>query len=309
MPLSASAASLISTGGNILGTVVDAASQIGANRQARRYATYMYDRQRADALSDWNTQTEYNSPVSQMQRLRDAHLNPNLVYGNGVVQNAPPVRSSSAESWSPRAPQVSPGLGRSSDSLFQYFDLKLREAQTDNVKQATTVGMEDAMLKRAQTWATIKAAGKTDLEAQEIMARLPYVGQLAQASVDTARIGVEKSKAEIYTMLSRNEREIAMNSASLQVAAASILRMRYENSKSVAERQEIAARIRDIDQDARIKKADADLKEQGVQPHDALWMRKLTEFINTHTSGGKVDLQGGINDINSRIRSWFGVKH
>lgn len=35
----------------------------------------------------WKKQAEYNSPVKQMERLKLAGLNPNLVYGNGSVAN------------------------------------------------------------------------------------------------------------------------------------------------------------------------------------------------------------------------------
>lgn len=39
--------------------------------------------QRDWAVADWNKQNEYNHPSAQMERLREAGLNPNLVYGSG----------------------------------------------------------------------------------------------------------------------------------------------------------------------------------------------------------------------------------
>lgn len=38
-----------------------------------------------DSVSLWNMNNAYNSPTQQMKRLKDAGLNPNLVYGNGSV--------------------------------------------------------------------------------------------------------------------------------------------------------------------------------------------------------------------------------
>lgn len=45
-----------------------------------------YNKQRSDMLADRDYQNQYNSPVAQMQRLKEAGLNPNLVYGNGAAQ-------------------------------------------------------------------------------------------------------------------------------------------------------------------------------------------------------------------------------
>ena len=36
-------------------------------------------------LNMWNLQNQYNAPTAQMDRLRAANLNPNLVYGSGNV--------------------------------------------------------------------------------------------------------------------------------------------------------------------------------------------------------------------------------
>lgn len=45
-----------------------------------------YNKQRSDMLADRDYQNQYNSPVAQMERLKEAGLNPNLVYGNGAAQ-------------------------------------------------------------------------------------------------------------------------------------------------------------------------------------------------------------------------------
>lgn len=47
-----------------------------------------HKRDRQEALEDWNRQNEYNSPKNQMQRYKDAGLNPQLIYGQGTPGNA-----------------------------------------------------------------------------------------------------------------------------------------------------------------------------------------------------------------------------
>lgn len=54
------------------------------NRSRKREAR----RQRQWAEDMWNRQNAYNTPANQMQRLKDAGLNPALMYGQGNVGNA-----------------------------------------------------------------------------------------------------------------------------------------------------------------------------------------------------------------------------
>lgn len=71
----------------IIAAGVSAAGAIGSkllgNAQARKMADYEF----SNNLKMWNLQNAYNSPSQQMKRLKDAGLNPNLVYGNGAVGN------------------------------------------------------------------------------------------------------------------------------------------------------------------------------------------------------------------------------
>lgn len=76
-PSGAAAMQFAQTGGGII-------SQYMANRANRKLQKQAQDYE----LQMWHLQNEYNSPSSQMQRLKDAGLNPNLMYGEGNVGNA-----------------------------------------------------------------------------------------------------------------------------------------------------------------------------------------------------------------------------
>lgn len=67
--------------------LVNSGSTRYTNAQNRAFSQQMYDRQRADALTDWDKQNKYNSPSQQMQRYKEAGLNPNLIYGQ--MSNSP----------------------------------------------------------------------------------------------------------------------------------------------------------------------------------------------------------------------------
>lgn len=89
---------------------INAYSTSSMNRKTREWNEAMYQKQRQDALDDWNRQTLYNSPIEQMRRLKEAGLNPNLVYGSGQAQQpAQPVRGTDMKSWNPTPPQIDLG--------------------------------------------------------------------------------------------------------------------------------------------------------------------------------------------------------
>lgn len=75
---------LISGLGSLFGSALGFGSQQMTNAQSMELAEYQHQKN----LEMWHRQNAYNAPTAQMQRLREAGLNPNLVYGNGAVGNA-----------------------------------------------------------------------------------------------------------------------------------------------------------------------------------------------------------------------------
>lgn len=65
---------------NLANYLINAAT----NKANRQLAEYEWSKN----LEMWNLQNEYNSPTAQMQRLKDAGLNPNMMYGNISSGNA-----------------------------------------------------------------------------------------------------------------------------------------------------------------------------------------------------------------------------
>lgn len=146
---------LISGGSNIVDTGVNAILQGAQNKKNRKFAEKMYNRQRADALSDWNLQNSYNAPSAQMERLKAAKLNPNLIYGTGTQAAglSTPVRSSSASTPQGTAPQVSLGSG-----ITAYYDTQLKQTQRDVGRSVVELNEErkrqiiaDTLMKGANT--------------------------------------------------------------------------------------------------------------------------------------------------------------
>lgn len=130
LPLIAGA--LVSAGASILGNLLNKNSVQQTNQQQQDFNTQMYNKQRADALSDWDRQNQYNSPSQQMQRFKEAGLNPNLIYGQ--MSNAPAVRSTDMKAPDFVAPKYD--TSKIGDTLGNYLNLQKQQVDISNDKKA-----------------------------------------------------------------------------------------------------------------------------------------------------------------------------
>ena len=115
-----------------------AASTAGTNAANAR----LYKRQRADNREDattayqrsidmWNMNNAYNDPSAQMERLKQAGLNTNLVYGGGATTTASAPSAPQASSATPQRFQGVDAL----PALSMYMDVKMKQAQADLIEE------------------------------------------------------------------------------------------------------------------------------------------------------------------------------
>lgn len=132
-----------------LSTTVGAANLDKINRKfaqeeaekQRLWNEEMYARQNAWNLEAWNKTNEYNTPTAQIQRLRDAGLNP-LYYGlDGssakAYEAAQPLGYERADYQSVINP-IKEGLTMMNQSRALAKDIELKNAQIDKIKEDTT---------------------------------------------------------------------------------------------------------------------------------------------------------------------------
>lgn len=243
----------------------------GAKKQQQRIFDQqdkMYSRQRADALADWQMQNAYNSPEQQMQRLKDAGLNPNLVYGNGATATSAQGPRSS-DFGNPQTVNTMQGLGSAVASLgMSYVDMKAKTAQTDNIRaqnqqileQIRAQKMDNAAkaityMTEAQTKNIVNdATGKVAMaKAKQELYNLSATGDNLDATTGAIntemqlkhrqsllvdkQLSTEDLKQKI--MQDENTRAWIMNSTNVQEAKSRIVSMAVANAKSEAEKQSI----------------------------------------------------------------------
>lgn len=156
---------------------------IAANKELAEYA-YTKD------LEMWNRANEYNSPVSQMQRIQAAGLNKNLVYGTGVTGNT------ATQTPKYQAPNVQydihPRLGLT-EAISAYQDYQLKKQQVSNM-QAQNANIIATTLTEGIKQASIAqntARSKFDLDLAQ---------ELKNYQLEAAKLNVRKMYADIQNL-------------------------------------------------------------------------------------------------------------
>lgn len=127
--------------GSVIGSGINYFTQQNAAQASERAVAmqnlgnmYLAKYQNDRNLELWNMQNEYNAPKQQMARLKEAGLNPNLVYGNGSavnVANAPaPTQVPHIGAYTNYAPYAS-GMASSINSVFDNL-LKIANIRKTN---------------------------------------------------------------------------------------------------------------------------------------------------------------------------------
>lgn len=129
-------AGLITGGLSAIGNAITGGASA---RKQYQYQSKLMDKQNNFALSMYNMDNRYNSPVMQRARLEEAGLNPNLMYGNGGIQN---TSSGAPGSASGQAPQVD--YGKPSEVMSSVMQYALVNAQTDKMNEETRLAAERA---------------------------------------------------------------------------------------------------------------------------------------------------------------------
>lgn len=115
--------SLIAAAGGPVQTLANTAATLWINQQSQNWQEKMYNRQYLDNIALWKMQNEYNSPSAQRERLKQANLNPALMYGGSGGGGVAASQPQSAKAGNPafNVPKM--------DALQQYYGLKTLAAK------------------------------------------------------------------------------------------------------------------------------------------------------------------------------------
>lgn len=194
------------------------------------------------AVDMWNRQNVYNSPKEQMNRLLQANLNPNLMYGQGSVGNA----SSSPSPDTPRGVELpnsyryDNGVGglfsSIADSINSYVSMQRQIAEIDQLKANKNLTDTTANLRKLDAISREKNNAKSDVE-------LKYLDEIYQAQLrqmDNRSI-LDRANAEFVDQ--RRLQFAAERPLRLQMLEQSFNRLSFLNSLNPLTRQHLIFRI------------------------------------------------------------------
>lgn len=166
-------------------------------------------------LDMWNRANEYNSPTQQMERLKTAGLNPNLIYGgapgNMAVGTLPRYNAPQMDVREPDPINVM-------QMLSAYQDTQMKQAQIDNLKTNRRIMESEAILRQYRANLAQFQFGPARLKNAEANARMSRMFGESNEWQDKAtspkvweQIDAEyKAKA---TMLEKTNADIALANA------------------------------------------------------------------------------------------------
>jgi hypothetical protein len=275
-PAASAAAPYVVAGISALSGAAGAASTGAQNRKSRAFSREMYQQQKMDNIAFWDMQNEYNSPQKQMERLRNAGLNPNMLYDKtGAVIPAQNINTPDVQGGQFRTPD----FGSVGTGLVQgYFDTKIKQAQYDNMKATNTNILQDTLLKMSQA----QFAGAS----AEEKARYNYVlGQTQEALVENTFTDLQKKKADLAYTLDENARKAAMAAPTLQKAVIDAARADAGLNLDKEQLRLLQQNVYNAEQEGIFKKVQATFAQNGVNFNDPVIMRWIGDYIGGFLEG------------------------
>lgn len=257
------------------------------NRKNREFQERENQINRQFAVDMWNKQNEYNLPTNQMQRLRDAGINPHLAYSSGQpmnTSNAPATPSGVGSLPQGIAPQMN--IGEIFNALMTKAQIKQMEAQT-----------EKTLAEKEEVEARTEGIGKDnqvkDIELthkeREILANIGVTeGQIQEISsrLETAKINDDKLRKEIEN--------IEANTA----------KTKQEKENLEKNLVLIGAQVLNILEDTELKKAQrglVDIQKGNVQQQTKLLLAQ-TGIAQTEQRYKAREIEAAINEAKMRLK-------
>lgn len=231
---------LIAAGASLAGNLIGNNSRKNAQKRADKYNQ-----------AQWRRENEYNSPTAQMSRLREAGLNPNLVYGqsvSGATGQAGPAPQSKAHE-----------IDNPLQDIQKFADVTQTQPQINNLRTQNTVMEQEAILKAAQTakLGTDNAKGKFDLG-------------LAKELRDTS---MQAAKANLRHMEAQSIQKELDNSVKSQSKKAIIKDLYYkaEMSAESLKGEKLLNNLRQLE---------VELKRIGIERNDPWYFRIIGRHLD-----------------------------
>lgn len=301
LPLAAIGAGVAAAGaiGNIAGGFLDRKSQRDINQKnidfarENNAAQRLWERQQMEYqnkmnLDFWNMQNAYNNPAEQVKRMREAGLNPALLYGSAPSNTASDISAASGGASRPESPNLQAprygdlGLGALQGALMQQMQFenqkRLTDAQIDNLTASANKTV-------AETPADTEAARKLKDEALKAgLFKLQKEGDNAAELYNLRKQQSSFNADNIPKMLQKITEEIANITANREYTGV---------KKHLAQKALLQADVQRA-----LSKFQLQQLKDGINPNDPGWYKDVK-------TGVKKILDRYIGDDSTSNRYWI----
>lgn len=203
------AGGLIAAGGSLLGGLFSSSGQKSANDTNMQIA----QAQNQWNIEQWNRENEYNTPAAQVQRLKDAGLNPNLIYGNssaGAVSASSPRASGATVSnaQAGHAAGISAATQQLMNIVMQQAEYNKMNAQSDLARNQADLARVNASLSEANVLKTQSQTGYYDTSSQLNVSRSSLIEhQISNIDAQTLATEARTEGQNIYNRFAQRLHE------------------------------------------------------------------------------------------------------
>lgn len=207
IPVAAAAAGASSANNTMTaigGSLINAATSIWNNRKNIKAQQQENEKNRQFQVDMWNKQNayneQYNSPQAQMQRLKDANINPHMAYmGANATMQASPVPSSSGTGDVKGSPIINPlDVNAIQNATMLESQKNLMDAQADNLRA-------DAESKRTSTQGQILLNGITQKDLDTYDIKLETLLSMQKSGINVNEQNIKESEQRITNLLTQND--------------------------------------------------------------------------------------------------------
>lgn len=288
-----------------MGLLGDVISSIGAGRRNKQNIKFQsqtrdlnrqwdvqdYERQRSDALDDQERINRYNSPQQQMQRLKEAGINPHLAFGKGGQESiSAEVRGSQMGHNTSTAPQATEnpmanfsGTYPIMDDMIKSIAMKQGEANVSKTaKESELLDMEKTTvgLKQLGEMLNQKIAGEDYKERQFRVQNLQKMqDQLIenyQADRQAKITGSNVAVSENARQQQLQQYRIASAKQDLKTNMLKQSQILIDSAKSQEEIAQIKQNTKYLQESGQLKKLETELKKRGLDGSDPFYIKMTT---------------------------------
>lgn len=205
----------ITTAGNMFSSQKNQEAQAAENQKNRLFTEQMYNKQVENNIKMWNMQNEYDLPKNMIARMKQAGLNPDLMYSGSGISPAPNLQAPSA--GSPSTSALPPGalLGESAmqgaltAAQIRNIDADTQKKVEETKGQGFTNIMlaSDASIRDQLNSGILSAQGlELTLKGKQIdwtdadISKLRAVASAAQKSVEVMNQNITESAQRVANM-------------------------------------------------------------------------------------------------------------